>query len=142
MLGHPEVRCEEFHMNVPADLKYTETHEWLRREGDGTVTVGITWHAQDRLGDLVYVETPQIGKSFKQGQECGVVESVKAASDIYAPVSGEVVAVNEELASSPEKINQDPYAAWMFKLKPSDPKEFDALLDASAYEKLIAAEEH
>jgi glycine cleavage system H protein len=129
-------------MNVPPDLKYTDTHEWLRREGDGTVTVGITWHAQDRLGDLVYVENPQTGKSFKQGQECGVVESVKAASDIYAPVSGEVVAVNEELASSPEKINQDPYAAWMFKLKPSDPKQFDSLLDAAAYEKLVAAEGH
>jgi glycine cleavage system H protein len=129
-------------MNVPADLKYTDTHEWLRREGDGTVTVGITWHAQDRLGDLVYVENPPIGKSFKQGQECGVVESVKAASDIYAPISGEVLAVNEDLASSPEKINQDPYAAWMFKLRPSDAKEFDALLDASGYEKLAAAEGH
>lgn len=129
-------------MNVPADLKYTDTHEWLRREGDGTVTVGITWHAQDRLGDLVYVENPQIGKSFKQGQECAVVESVKAAADIYAPLSGEVVAVNEELASSPEKINQDAYAAWMFKLRPSDPKEFDSALDATAYEKLVAAEGH
>ena len=129
-------------MNVPADLKYTDTHEWLRREGDGTVTVGITWHAQDRLGDLVYVENPQIGKSFKRGQECGVVESVKAAADIYAPISGEVVAVNQELANSPEKINQDAYAAWMFTLKASDPKEFDSLLEASAYEKLVAAEGH
>jgi glycine cleavage system H protein len=129
-------------MNVPAELKYTETHEWLRREVDGTVTVGITWHAQDRLGDLVYVENPQTGKLFAQGQECGVVESVKAASDIYAPISGEVVAVNEDLASSPEKINQDPYAAWMFKLTPRDAKEIDALLDASTYEKLVAAEEH
>jgi glycine cleavage system H protein len=129
-------------MNVPTELKYTDTHEWLRLEVDGTVTVGITWHAQDRLGDLVYVENPQAGKRFAQGQECGVVESVKAASDIYAPISGEVVAVNEDLASSPEKINQDPYAAWMFKLRPGDAKEFDALLDASSYEKLVAAEEH
>jgi glycine cleavage system H protein len=129
-------------MNVPTELKYTDTHEWLRLEVDGTVTVGITWHAQDRLGDLVYVENPQAGKRFAQGQECGVVESVKAASDIYAPISGEVVAVNEDLASSPEKINQDPYAAWMFKLRPGDAKEFDELLDASSYEKLVAAEEH
>jgi glycine cleavage system H protein len=129
-------------MNVPADLKYTDTHEWLRRESDGTVTVGITWHAQDRLGDLVFVENPAPGKVFKQGQECGVVESVKAASDIYAPISGEVVAVNDELSDTPEKINQDPYAAWMFKLTPSNPSELDALLDAAAYEKLAAADQH
>ncbi len=129
-------------MNVPADLKYTETHEWLRLEGDGTVTVGITWHAQDRLGDLVYVENPQTGKLFARGQECGVVESVKAAADIYAPIAGKVVAVNEDLASSPEKINQDPYAAWMFRLAPSDFEQIDALLDASTYEKLVAAEGH
>ena len=121
-------------MNVPA---ITRKHEWSLN-GDGTVTVGITWHAQDRLGDVVYVENPQVGKSFKKGQECGVVESVKAASDIYAPISGTVVAANEELASSPEKVNQDAYAAWMFQLKPSDAKELDSLLDASAYEKLIA----
>ena len=129
-------------MNVPVDLKYTDTHEWLRREGDGTVTVGITWHAQDRLGDLVYVENPAIGKSFKQGQECGVVESVKAASDIYAPISGDIVAVNADLSSNPEKINEDAYAAWMFRLKPSNPGEIDALLDATAYEKLVAADSH
>lgn len=129
-------------MNVPADLKYSDSHEWARLNGDGTVTVGITWHAQDRLGDVVYVENPQVGKSFKKGQECGVVESVKAASDIYAPISGAVVAINEDLTSSPEKINQDAYAAWMFKLKPSDAKELDSLLDAPAYEKLIASEDH
>jgi glycine cleavage system H protein len=129
-------------MNVPVDLKYTDTHEWLRREGDGTVTVGITWHAQDRLGDLVYVENPAVGKSFKQGQECGVVESVKAASDIYAPVSGDIVAVNADLSSSPEKINEDAYVAWMFRLKPSNPSEIDSLLDAAAYEKLVAADSH
>jgi len=127
-------------MQLPADLQYTDTHEWVRRHGDGTVTIGITWHAQERLGDLVYVENPQPGKSLKKGQECGVVESVKAAADIYAPISGDVIAVNAELASNPEKINQDAYAAWMFKLKPSDPGEFEQLLDSVAYEKLIAAE--
>ena len=129
-------------MSVPTDLKYTDSHEWARLEADGNVAVGITYHAQDRLGDLVYVENPPVGKSFRKGEECGVVESVKAASDIYAPVAGEVVAVNEELAASPERINQDAYAAWMFKLKPVDPAELGQLLDAVAYEKLIAAEEH
>jgi glycine cleavage system H protein len=129
-------------MQLPAELRYTDTHEWLRQEGDGTVTVGITWHAQDRLGDLVYVENPPRGKAFRKGEECGVVESVKAASDIYAPISGEVVAVNEELTSNPEKINQEPYQAWMFKLRPSDPSELRTLLDAVAYQTLIEAESH
>lgn len=129
-------------MTVPTDLKYTDSHEWARLEPDGSIAVGITFHAQDRLGDLVYVENPPLGKSFTKGQECGVVESVKAASDIYAPVSGEVVAVNETLSGNPEKVNQDAYAAWMFKLKPADPTELSALLDAPAYEKLIASEEH
>jgi len=128
-------------MNVPTDLKYTDSHEWAKLEADGTVAVGITHHAQDRLGDLVYVENPAVGKSLRKGEECGLVESVKAASDIYAPVSGQVVAVNEELSASPERINQDPYAAWMFKLKPVDPAELGQLLDAAGYEKLIAAEE-
>jgi glycine cleavage system H protein len=126
-------------MTVPADLKYTDTHEWVRQESDGVVSVGITHHAQDLLGDLVYVENPAVGKTFKRGQECGVVESVKAASDIYAPVSGEVVEVNAELSSAPEKINQDAYAAWMFKLKPNDPAELGALLDAAGYQKLVEA---
>ena len=129
-------------MHVPPDLRYAETHEWARLNGDGTVTVGITWHAQDRLGDLVYVENPTVGKSFKKGEECGVVESVKAASDIYAPLSGQVVAVNDELSNSPEKINEDAYSAWMFKLNPDDPSQLQALLDAAGYEKLIAAEDH
>jgi len=129
-------------MQFPAELRYTDTHEWLRQEGDGTVTVGITWHAQERLGDLVYVENPPRGKAFRKGEECGVVESVKAASDIYAPISGEVVAVNEELTSNPEKINQEPYRAWIFKLRPSDPGELQTLLDAAAYQKLIEAESH
>jgi glycine cleavage system H protein len=129
-------------MRFPADLKYTDTHEWLRQERDGTVSVGITWHAQDRLGDLVYVEGPPRGKAFRRGEECGVVESVKAASDIYAPISGEVVAINEELVSNPEKINQAPYDTWIFKFKPSDPAELQALLDATGYEKLVEAESH
>ena len=129
-------------MTIPADLKYTRSHEWARREADGSVTVGITHHAQDRLGDLVFVENPKPGTSFTMGAECGVVESVKAASDIYAPVSGEVVAVNGELTASPEKINQDAYAAWMFRLKPSNPVELDRLLDAAAYAELVAAEDH
>lgn len=129
-------------MNVPTDLKYTDSHEWVRREADGTATIGITWHAQDRLGDLVFVENPQVGKSFGKGQECGVVESVKAASDIYSPISGKVVAVNDDLSGNPERINEDAYAAWMFKLTPSDPKEFDTLLDATAYQKLVESESH
>ena len=128
-------------MTVPTDLKYTPSHEWARLDPDGSVTVGITHHAQDRLGDLVYVENPAVGKRFQKGQECGVVESVKAASDIYAPVSGEVIAINEALSGNPEKVNQDAYAAWMFKLKPSDPAELNGLLDAAGYQRLIASEE-
>ncbi|MCC7546993.1 MAG: glycine cleavage system protein GcvH [Burkholderiales bacterium] len=126
-------------MEVAQDLRYARTHEWARLEADGSVTVGITDHAQELLGDLVFVETPQVGRRFAQGQECGVVESVKAASDIYAPVSGEVIAVNEELAASPEKINQDAYAAWIFRITPADPGELSALMDAAAYAGMIDA---
>jgi glycine cleavage system H protein len=129
-------------MTIPADLKYTRSHEWARREADGSVSVGITHHAQDRLGDLVFVETPKVGTLVRTGAECGAVESVKAASDIYAPVSGEVIAVNQALAGSPEQVNQDAYGAWMFRLKPSDPAELDGLLDAAGYTQLVAAEEH
>jgi glycine cleavage system H protein len=129
-------------MNVPSDLRYTDSHEWARLERDGSVSVGITWHAQDRLGDLVYVEVPIVGKSFAKGEACAVVESVKAASDIYAPVSGQVEAVNPDLNSSPEKVNEDASAAWMFRLRPSDPAQMETLLSAADYEKLIAAEEH
>ena len=129
-------------MNVPPDLRYTDSHEWARLESDGTVSVGITWHAQDRLGDLVYVEVPTLGKSFEKGQACGVVESVKAASEIYAPVSGKIEAVNADLASSPERVNEDAYAAWMFRMQPSDTGQLGSLLTAADYEKLIAAEEH
>jgi glycine cleavage system H protein len=129
-------------MTIPADLRYTRSHEWARREADGSVTVGITHHAQDRLGDLVFVENPKPGTALRMGSECGVVESVKAAADIYAPISGEVVAVNDALTDAPELINQDAYAAWLFRLKPSDPAELDRLLEASAYAELVAAEEH
>jgi glycine cleavage system H protein len=127
-------------MQIPEHLRYADTHEWARLEPDGTVAVGITDHAQERLGDLVYVEPPRIGTSYAKGQECGVVESVKAASDVYAPLSGEVVAINEALARSPELINRDAYAAWLFKVKPSDPTQLDALLDAAAYRKVVEAE--
>ena len=122
-------------MNVPPELRYSETHEWTRLEADGTVSVGITWHAQDRLGDLVFVEVPPLGKSFDKGQACAVVESVKAASDIYAPVAGEIVGANADLASAPEKVNEDAFGAWMFRIKPANAADLDQLLDAAGYEK-------
>lgn len=127
-------------MSIPADLKYSDSHEWVRLDADGNATVGITHHAQDLLGDLVFVENPKVGRSLRKGEECGVVESVKAASDIYAPIGGEVVAVNAELETAPEKINQGAYQAWMFKLKPADAGELASLLDAAAYQKLVEAE--
>ena len=119
---------------TPSDLKYASTHEWARDEGDGTVTVGITDHAQDSLGDVVYVELPEIGTTVSAGDEAGVVESVKAASDIYAPVSGEVIAINDVLENAPETINDSPYAdGWFFKIKMSDPEELEDMMDADAY---------
>ena len=129
-------------MSTPSDLRYTSTHEWIRQESDGTVTIGITDHAQQQLGDVVFVEPPAPGRQVKKGEECAVVESVKAAADIYAPVSGEVVAANTELADAPEKVNQDPYAAWMFRIRPSDAGELAGLLDAAAYEKVAAEDKH
>ncbi len=129
--------------NLPADLKYTKSHEWVRDEGDGTVTVGITDHAQEMLGDLVFVELPEVGDSVDAGGECGVVESVKAASDIFCPVSGEVVEVNGELADAPETVNQDAFGeGWLFKVKLSDPAEMAGLLDNAGYEAVLAEEEH
>ena len=125
-------------MNIPADLKYTESHEWVRLELDGSVTVGITEYAQDALGDIVFVELPTVGKSYSAGGDAAVVESVKAASDIYAPVSGVVVAVNDAVAAAPEAINADAYSAWLFKLKPNDPAAINGLLDAAAYGKATA----
>ena len=129
-------------MSLPENLKFTDSHEWARTEADGTVTVGITHHAQDLLGDLVFVENPALGRKLKKGEECGVVESVKAASDIYSPISGEVVAVNGDLETAPEKINEGAYDAWMFRIKPSNPAELEALLDAAGYQKLVEAEAH
>jgi len=128
--------------NVPSELMYTKSHEWVRRESDGSVTVGITHHAQELLGDLVFVEAPEVGKSFDAGEDCAVVESVKAASDVYAPISGEVVESNELLANAPETINAEPYGdGWIFRLKPSDPTEIDGLMNADAYSEQIAAED-
>jgi glycine cleavage system H protein len=129
-------------MKTPDDLKYTDSHEWVKQEPDGTVTIGITFHAQDMLGDVVFVENPALGRKVKKGEECGVIESVKAAADIYAPVSGEIVAANGELTDAPEKINQDPYAAWMFRIKLDDPGELAALLNAAAYDKVAATDKH
>jgi glycine cleavage system H protein len=125
-------------MNIPTDLKYTESHEWVRAEVDGTLTVGITEYAQDALGDIVFVELPTVGKSYTAGDDAAVVESVKAASDIYAPVSGTVTAVNDAVAAGPESINADAYSAWLFKLKPSDPNAINGLLDADTYGKNTA----
>jgi glycine cleavage system H protein len=122
-------------MNVPANLKYAESHEWARLDADGLVTVGITDHAQEALGDIVFLELPEIGRTLNAGEECAVVESVKAASDIYAPIGGEVVAVNQEAIDTPEQVNSDAYAAWLFRLKPSAVGELDSLLDAAAYAK-------
>jgi len=129
-------------MSIPADLKYTTSHEWVKLNADGTVTVGITEHAQDLLGDMVFVETPVVGRTLAAGEECAVVESVKAASDVYAPIAGEVVAANAEVEASPEKINQDAHAAWMFTLKPANVADLDGLLDAAAYQALVESEAH
>jgi glycine cleavage system H protein len=125
-------------MNVPEGLKYADTHEWLRSEGDGSVTIGITDHAQAALGDLVYVDLPIVGRSVAAGEACAVVESVKAASDVYAPIAGEIVATNGALAGSPETVNEDAYAAWLFRIRPTDPKALSSFMDADAYKKLIA----
>ena len=129
-------------MSIPADLKYTPSHEWVRVEGDGTLTVGITHHAQDLLGDMVFIESPAAGRTLTKGEECAVVESVKAASDVYAPVSGEVIAANGDVESSPESVNQDAYAAWLFKIKPANAGDVAELLDAAAYQKLVESEAH
>lgn len=127
--------------NVPEELKYTKTHEWVRQEEDGSLTVGITDHAQGLLGDMVFIEVPEVGANYGSGDDCAVVESVKAASDIYCPVAGEVIEVNEALSDAPEKVNVDPYGdAWLFKLVAVDAGEWDELLDAEAYKELIEPE--
>lgn len=124
--------------NVPKELKYTKEHEWLREESDGTFTVGITEHAQELLGDMVFIDLPEVGTLVDLGDDCSVAESVKAASDIYAPISGEIVEVNHALEDAPERVNSEPYGSgWIFKIKASDAAELEALLDASAYEALL-----
>jgi glycine cleavage system H protein len=124
--------------NIPADLKYASTHEWIRDEGDGTFTVGISEHAQELLGDMVFVELPDVGDKVERGDDIAVAESVKAASDIYAPLTGEVVAVNEDLEDAPETVNNDSYGdGWLFRIKAEDSSELDNLLDANAYEASI-----
>lgn len=126
---------------VRSELKYMPSHEWARVEDDGTVTVGITDHAQDSLGDVVYVETPEVGSRVSAGEEAGVVESVKAASDIFSPVSGEVIAINEALEDEPETVNSSPYDdGWFYKVKPTDLAELDGILDADGYQALAEAE--
>lgn len=124
---------------IPSELRYTESHEWVRDEGEGVVKIGISDHAQSQLGDLVFVELPGVGDEFDKGDTCAVVESVKAASDIYSPVSGEVVAVNESLEEAPETVNNDPYEdGWLFSLRLNDSEDLDALMDADAYSEHIS----
>jgi len=125
-------------MNIPKELKYTESHEWVRPEADGTVAIGITDHAQEQLGDIVFVEAPKAGRKVAKGEAVGVVESVKAASDIYAPIAGEIVAGNDALADAPEQVNADAYGSWMFRIKPDNAADLGQLLDAAAYEKVAS----
>ncbi len=128
---------------IPTELKYASSHEWARLEEDGTVTVGISDHAQQALGDVVYVEHPEVGQTVSAGAEAGVVESVKAASDIYAPLSGTITEINETLEDAPETVNQDPYGdGWFFKIEPEDPAQLDDLLDSAAYGEICEADEH
>jgi glycine cleavage system H protein len=127
-------------MNVPADLKYTASHEWIRAEADGTLSIGITDHAQESLGDLVFIELPQKGRRVTANEACAIVESVKAASDIYAPVAGEIVGVNDAVVGAPEKVNADAYGNWLFKLKPANSTDVAKLLDAAAYTAAIGKE--
>ena len=129
--------------NIPAELRYTKSHEWVHKNEDGTFTVGISDHAQELLGDLVFVDTPDSGSSFEQGDDCAVVESVKAASDVYCPISGEVLDANAQLADTPEVINADPYGdGWIFTIKAEDEGDFDGLMSAEEYTDHVAAEDH
>ena len=123
---------------IPAELKYTKSHEWIRIEADGTLTIGVTDHAQEALGDIVFLELPEAGRKLSAGEACAVIESVKAASDIYAPVGGEVLAANEEVVDAPESLNADPYSNWLFKLKPDNAADAAALMGAAGYEAEIA----
>jgi len=124
-------------MKIPDNLKYSATHQWVRVEADGAATVGITFHAQEQLGDVVFVQHPAVGRKVKRGENCAVVESVKAASDIPAPVAGEIVAINQAVADAPERLNQEPYSAWLFRIRPANPLELEKLLDAAAYSKMV-----
>ncbi|MFZ6751490.1 glycine cleavage system protein GcvH [Undibacterium sp. Ren11W] len=124
-------------MNIPAELKYTSSHEWVRVEADGTLAVGITEFAQDALGDIVFVDLPKVGQALTAGKDCAVIESVKAAGDIYAPVTGEVVAVNDAVVDAPESVNADAFSAWLFKIKPANAADVDALMSAEDYAKNI-----
>ena len=128
-------------MKTDPNARYAESHEWVRME-DGQAVAGITDHAQSQLSDLVYVELPPVGKSLKKGETFGVVESVKAASDLYMPMDGTITAVNEALPDDPGLVNQDAFAAWIIKFTPAEPAQFDALLDAAGYEAFVASEEH
>ncbi|NNG11741.1 MAG: glycine cleavage system protein GcvH [Halobacteria archaeon] len=129
--------------NIPVDLKFVKTHEWTRLNDDGSVTVGISDNAQEQLGDMVFVELPEVGQELTAEEACAVVESVKAASDVYAPISGEVVEINEGLSDSPETVNQDAYGeGWIFRMQPSAAVELDELMDAEAYETFLASESH
>ena len=127
-------------MTIPAGLKFTATHQWVKLEADGTAAVGITDHAQEQLGDVVFVQQPEVGRRFKQGETCAVVESVKAVSDIPAPISGEIVEINAAAADAPEKLNQDPYGAWLFRVRPVNPSELGELLDAVAYSRTVTGD--
>ncbi|UDL04428.1 glycine cleavage system protein GcvH [Marinobacter sp. CA1] len=127
---------------MPANVKYIETHQWVRDEGDGTATVGITDFAQEQLGDVVYIGLPEVGATVNGGEEAGVAESVKSASDVFSPVTGEVLAINESLEDEPEKVNEDPYGdGWLFKVRLADTGELDSLLDADAYAEKVAEQE-
>ncbi|MGB3726924.1 MAG: glycine cleavage system protein GcvH [Glaciecola sp.] len=127
--------------NIPNELRYTSTHEWVRSEGEGVFTIGITEHAQDLLGDMVFLDLPDVGDAVTTGEDCAVAESVKAASDVYSPITGEVIAINEELEDSPELVNSDAFGdGWLFKVKAEDPAEVESLLDAEAYSGVIEDE--
>lgn len=129
--------------NIPDELKYAKTHEWVRANDDGSVTVGISDNAQDQLGDMVFIELPEVGQTVDAKEACAVVESVKAASDVYAPLAGEILEANSKLVDSPETVNEDPYGeGWMFRLLPSDPGGLEALMDAAAYESFLESDGH
>jgi glycine cleavage system H protein len=129
-------------MSNPTNLKYTATHEWVKVEADGSISIGITDHAQELLGDMVFVENPAVGRKLNAGEECAVVESVKAAADVYAPVAGTVTAANGDLDGAPQKLNEDAYGAWMFKMKPDNAADLNSLMDAAAYQAHVDSEAH